>query len=508
MDKHRINVLYVDDEEGNLTAFKATFRRDFQVHVAVSAEAALTLLEQHPIHVVISDQRMPGTTGSQFLTIVREKYPRTIRMLLTGYSDIEAVVEAINKGGIYSYCTKPWDPNDLKLRIEQAYEVHSLRDQREQLMQRYRQVFESSGDPVVILDTEGHLLDGNPATLKLLGVSAEALRGLTLGSLLETPEQLEQAVNALKEGRAFVNADITLRAPNGHTIDCLVTLTALGPSPDGRPLAQAMIKDITDRKQEENRLRKLNEDLDRRVSVRTRQLLDALEDLGSFSYTVAHDLRSPLKNMLALSEHLNEQSAPEAREERELVHRIHKGAARMLQLVDDLLRFSHTNTREVQRAEVSVLELVKETIADHVPSDRLQQVHIEVSHGSTLSADKAMLSVALGNLLSNALKYTRGTASPAIVVGHRIDGEQHVIWVTDNGVGFDSDKTDQAFGAFKRLHRADQFEGTGVGLSIVQRIVAKHGGRAMAESAPGKGTTVTISLPRTPVLEQQLPFAS
>ena len=131
MNKQRINVLYVDDEAGNLTAFRATFRREFQVHTATSAEEGLALLEQHPVHVVISDQRMPGTTGSQFLAQVRDKYPRTIRMLLTGYSDMEAVVDAINKGGIYSYCTKPWDPNDLKLRIEQAFEVHHLREQRE-----------------------------------------------------------------------------------------------------------------------------------------------------------------------------------------------------------------------------------------------------------------------------------------------------------------------------------------------------------------------------------------
>ena len=508
MNKQRINVLYVDDEEGNLTAFKATFRRDFSVHTATSAEAGLAVLEQHPIHIVISDQRMPGTTGSQFLAQVRDKYPRSIRMLLTGYSDMEAVVEAINKGGIYSYCTKPWDPNDLKLRIEQAFEVHHLREQREDLLQRYRQVFESSADPVTIMDAEGRFLDGNPATLRLLGVDAEALRGMTLSQLMEAPGRMDEAMAALRDGRPFVNADITLRAPNGHTIDCLVSMTALGPGTDGKPLAQAMIKDISDRKQEELRMRKLNEDLDKRVSVRTRQLLDALEDLGSFSYTVAHDLRSPLKNILALSEHLRELATDKDAEQAEAATRIQGGAGRMIQLVDDLLRFSQTNTREIQQQDINAKELLERCVQDHVPADQRTGLRVIVDPAAVISCDPAMLNVALGNLLGNALKYSRTVASPAIEIGHRLVGGQHLLWVKDNGVGFDGTKSDQVFGVFKRMHRSDQFEGTGVGLAIVQRVVAKHGGTARAESTPGVGTTITISLPLQLESEQALPFAS
>jgi signal transduction histidine kinase len=116
--------------------------------------------------------------------------------------------------------------------------------------------------------------------------------------------------------------------------------------------------------------------------------------------------------------------------------------------------------------------------------------------------------VALGNLLSNAIKYSRDVPSPEIEIGHRMEGQQHLLWVKDNGVGFDGNHSDQVFGAFKRMHRTDQFEGTGVGLAIVQRIVTKHGGRAYAESEPGKGTIITISLPVNPSVEQALPFAS
>lgn len=180
---------------------------------------------------------------------------------------------------------------------------------------------------------------------------------------------------------------------------------------------------------------------------------------------------------------------------REFAQRINKGAARMIQLVDDLLRFSQTNSREIQRKHVEVAALAQEAIDDVVPVERRAQVHLAVPEGAEVLADAPMLKVALHNLLSNALKFTRGTPAPRIVIGHeRSQGEDH-LWVSDNGVGFDPKHKEQAFGVFKRLHQADQFEGTGVGLAIVHRIVTKHGGRAWAESTPGLGTTIHISVP-------------
>lgn len=507
MNPERIKVLYVDDEEGNLKAFKANFRRDMEVHLASSADEAMALLSTTPVHVIISDQRMPGRTGSEFLAMAREKHPQAMRMLLTGYSDIDAVIEAINKGGVYAYVTKPWDPTDLKLRIEQAYEVHALRNAREGLRQRYSQVFTASGDPIVIIDAQGNVQDANPATERMLSRERTNLLGSTLHALAADASTVERSLAAVLNGSASVTTDMTFTSADGHAVEGLVTITPLIDPAGDQVLFQMMIKDISDRKQEEARLRKLNQDLDRRVAARTRQLLDALEDLGSFSYTVAHDLRSPLKNILAMSEHLREVS-PAGSDDAGISQRIHRGAERMIQLVDDLLRFSQTNTREVQRAEVKAADLFRTAIDDHVPTALHDAVMVVADTQTTLNVDPAMMNVALGNLLSNAIKYSRGTDTPRIEIGHRIEGEQHLLWVKDNGVGFDGSRSDQIFGAFKRMHRSDQFEGTGVGLAIVQRIVLKHGGRAYAESEPGKGTTVTIGLPVNPAVERALPFAS
>ncbi len=135
---HKIKLLYVDDEGNNLTALKATYRREFEVHTANSATDGLKLLEEHPIEVIISDQRMPNMTGVEFFELVKEKYPDTIRILLTAYADIEAVIDAINRGQVYRYVTKPWDENDLRMIVTNAFEIYSLRKENKRLMEELK----------------------------------------------------------------------------------------------------------------------------------------------------------------------------------------------------------------------------------------------------------------------------------------------------------------------------------------------------------------------------------
>ncbi|HRF79649.1 MAG TPA: ATP-binding protein, partial [Flavobacteriales bacterium] len=293
----------------------------------------------------------------------------------------------------------------------------------------------------------------------------------------------------------------------GDLIDCLMTATYLGKEMHGTHAFQAVIKDISDRKQEEQRIKKLNAELDKRVAARTGQLLEALEDLGSFSYTVAHDLRSPLKNIAALSDHLRlaaQEQAPADLEE--FADRIHNGAQRMLDLVDDLLRFSQTNKREIDKREVDLHNLIQQCIVEQVADSRLDQVQNQVTTGTVVMSDASMLKVVLQNLLSNALKFSRNQERPEIRICHeRADGRDHIT-VSDNGVGFDPQHKEQAFGIFKRLHKAEQFEGSGVGLAIVQRIISKHGGEVWAESALGQGTSIHFALPIADEQQQRVPF--
>lgn len=134
MSESKITILYVDDEEHNLNSFKATFRRDYDVHLAQSANKAYEMLKETTFHIIITDQRMPEVTGVEFLASILKEYPDPIRILLTGYADIQAVIDAINKGQVYHYITKPWDEEHMRVVISNAYEVYALRRENKELM--------------------------------------------------------------------------------------------------------------------------------------------------------------------------------------------------------------------------------------------------------------------------------------------------------------------------------------------------------------------------------------
>jgi len=142
MSNETINVLYVDDEENNLNSFKASLRRSFNIHLAISAEAGIQVLKQNEIHVLITDQRMPGTLGTELLARVVREFPDPVRILLTGFSDIEAIKDAINRGQIYHYLQKPWNEDDLRETIQSAFEVYKLRKEQRELSENLMQINE------------------------------------------------------------------------------------------------------------------------------------------------------------------------------------------------------------------------------------------------------------------------------------------------------------------------------------------------------------------------------
>ena len=498
----RITVLYVDDEPGNLTGFKSNFRREFNVLIANSGLEALDLLSKHDVHVVISDQRMPGMEGADLLAIVKERHPQAVRMLMTAYADVQAVIDAVNKGNIFGYATKPYDPADLRIRIEQAAALAIARRDHDRTLARYKQVFESAGDPIVIVDDKGIIVQANPATERLLGFDAGTLSGTNFLDFLEDKRDLLRLLRKHRKGSGLTNVDLSLRTTRGTVVDCLLTATYVGNGAEGQATFQAVFKDITDRKQEELRLRKLNEDLDKRVAIRTRQLREAIDDLASFSYTVAHDLRSPLKNINAMSTLLTEQEeGPDG-----IASRIGSGTSRMLDLVDDLLRFALTNKTHVAREDADLRSIVEDVIENNVPADQRARITVDIREGTIAPVDRAMLKVLFVNVIGNALKFSRDKGDARVLVCHERELEAHHLWVSDNGVGFNAGAGVDAFGAFKRLHRADKFEGSGVGLSIVQRIVKKHGGEAWAESAPGQGCTIHFRIPSEVPKDSALPF--
>lgn len=254
--------------------------------------------------------------------------------------------------------------------------------------------------------------------------------------------------------------------------------------------------DMTERRKAEEEVKRLNQTLERRVQARTAELVEANKELESFSYSVSHDLRAPLRHITGFAQLLERRIGTTLdATSREYMKTISDAAKQGGKMVDDLLNFSRMGRAELKKSQVSLDELVAQVRRELAPEAEGRAVTWKVAALPQVQGDPALLRLVFKNLLSNALKYTRPKPEPIIEVDSREEeGDIHV-WVKDNGVGFEMEYVDKLFGVFQRLHTADQFEGTGIGLANVRRIVARHGGRTWAEGKTGEGATFHFTLP-------------
>jgi signal transduction histidine kinase len=358
------------------------------IETARNAEEAFLIVEDSISQgdnfiLIISDQRMPGIPGDVLLAELNKLVPDALKILLTGYTDIDGIQYAINNAGLFRYIQKPWSREDLLLTVRQAIDKYNT---KRELNEKTRQII------------------------------------------------------------------------------------------------------------------KMNEELGKKVKERTAQLSDAIKELEAFTYTVSHDLKSPLRSIDYYSKYILEDYSNELDNEvKNMVSNIRSICGNMFELIDNLLLYSMTAKAQPELTTVDMDALFRNTFGEIAKPLKERDIIFTIEEKlPEVTGDVVLLKQVISNILSNAVKFTRNKDQAKINVKHSIEENKVCFSINDNGVGFDMKHASKLFGIFQRMHTQSEFEGFGIGLATVKKIIDKHGGEVSIKSEEGIGTTIMFSLPAGP----------
>ncbi len=342
------------------------------------------------------------------------------------------------------------------------------------------------------------IVDTNQASLDVIHAESkeQATSNIFDSFVEESLKIFEDELVALAEGQTYFKGEIPVKNFYGEKIILELTLNVQRGYEDNLARVLATFLDITERRQAEDEIRKLNAELERRVQERTAQLETANKELEAFSYSVSHDLRAPLRGIDGWSQALAEDYRDQLDEQaNQYIDRVRSETQRMGRLIDDMLQLSRLTRAEMRKEEVDLSALAR-VIAERLQREEPhRQVEFDIQENLTAKGDARLLESALTNLLGNAFKFTSKIADARVEFKQTEIESQRVFYVRDNGAGFDMTYSQKLFGAFQRMHKSSEFSGTGVGLAIVQRVIHRHGGKVWAEAKTNEGATFYFTLP-------------
>lgn len=360
---------------------------------------------------------------------------------------------------------------------------------------QYRQIVETAQEGIWSVGADNKTRFVNPCMAAMLGYTFDEMLEMPVSQILDTDSAADVMTDVNRPAGSVYQQEVKLRRKDGSMIWGLLSADHLLETDGQGEGFLAMVVDITDRKHDEEEIRQLNAELEERVAERTAQLSIVNRELEAFSYSVSHDLRAPLRALDGFSQALIEDHAERLDGQAlNFLERIRAASQRMGQLIDDLLQLSRLSRAEMRHDAVDLSELAQQIAAELVEQEPERQIEIRLAAGLTARGDERLLRVALSNLINNAWKYTRKQPTPCVEFGATEHNGKQAYFVRDNGAGFDMTYANRLFGAFQRLHSSSEFEGTGIGLATVQRIIHRHGGEIWAEAAVDNGATFYFTL--------------